>query len=406
MMKNDTTMLITVGVIFGGRSVEHEVSVMTGLRAIKNLDKETYNIVPVYISKEGVWYTGDALLDMTNYKQLDKLLADSPEVFMTPKYNDNTLYFKNYPTTLNVDILLLALLGATGENGAFQGFCEFKGIPFAGCGTLASAVCMDKVFTKFLLESQNLPFVPYRYFYDFEWYTEQETIIEKIKTTLSFPVVVKPADQGSSVGVTKATSETELIEAVRIALQFTNKVLVDKAIQPLKEVNCSVMGDVEEPKPSLLEEPKITGELLSYHDKYVRGVKSAKMNVSSRNISRANASGATVSDWARIPADINETLTAQIRECAVAVFRTMNCSGVVRIDFLLDVNQNSFYVNEINTIPSSLSSYIWEPSGVAFKDVLDKLIKTGIKRWREQQQHVSSYTDFNLFTLSSFASKK
>lgn len=393
---NTNNMRITVGVIFGGRSVEHEVSVISGIQAIQNLDTEKYNAVPIYISKEGIWYTGNTLLEVANYKQLDTLKANSAEVYMTPNFNDPTLYFKKSTETQNIDIILTTLHGGAGENGAIQGFFELKGIPFTGCGTLSSAICMDKVCTKQLLESQNLPFVPYTHFFDFEWYSDQEPIIQNIETTLNYPAVVKPADLGSSVGITKVASKTELIEAVRVAFQYTNKVLVERAIEPLKEINCSVMGDGEAGKPSVLEEPVTTGETLSYADKYMAGGKTSKTGTTAGMSEQKR----------RIPAEISEALATQIRESALAVFQLMQCSGVVRIDFLIDTKNDTFYINEVNTTPGSLSFYLWEPAGLPFKDMLDELIQTGIKRWRESQRHVSSYTDVNLFSLSTFSGKK
>lgn len=401
MTNNTTNMRITVGVIFGGRSVEHEVSVISGLQAIQNLDKDKYNTVPIYVSKEGIWYTGDALLEVANYKHLNTLIANSTEVFMTPNYNDNALYIKKHPATrITIDVILPTLHGGTGENGAVQGLFELKGIPFSGCGTLASSTGMDKVCTKHLLQSQNLPFVPYQYFYDFEWYADREAVIAKVEAALSYPLVVKPADLGSSVGITKATSKTELLEGVSTALQFTNKVLVEKAIQPLKEVNCSVTGDVEDPKPSILEEPLNTGEFLSYEDKYMSGGKAVKTDDTDMDSSGMSGSKR------RIPADISQALTTQIRESAVAVFQLMCCSGVVRIDFLIDTSNDTFYINEVNTIPGSLSFYLWEPTGLPFPELLNALIQTAIKRWRDNQRYVSSYQDVNLFNMTSFSGKK
>ena len=275
-------MKTNVGVVFGGRSVENEISVITANQAIQAMDKEKYDITPIYITKTGKWYSGEALLNVDNYRDTKKLLSMCEEVYMRPCYGDTNLYrvkkglFQNN-VVAKLDVVLPALHGTNCEDGTFQGIMEFCGIPYTGCNTLASANGMDKITMKMILKECGIPVVDYCWFSDKEWDDKKDVTVANVESKLGYPVIVKPANSGSSVGIRAAHNREELLDAVDYAISFTNRVIIEKYVQKLKEVNCAVLGNYYECTPSVCEVPVRSGEILSYQDKYM----------SARNVSHA-----------------------------------------------------------------------------------------------------------------------
>ncbi len=383
-------MKTNVAVFFGGRSVEHEISVISAMQAINAFNKDKYNIIPIYISKQGRWYTGDNLLDIRNYRNLDKLISEAEEVFMRPEYGDYNLYKANTgmfsrrnPVVAELHVALPVLHGTNGEDGIFEGVLETIGIPYAGCNTLSSANGMDKITMKMILRESGVPVVDYVWFTDHQWGSDKDRIIEEIETRLGYPVIVKPANLGSSVGIGKASDRAELVERIDKAEQFSQRIIVEHMIEQLKEINCSVLGDADDHQSSVCEEPIKTGDILSYEDKYMGGSKTDH--------------GMQNSDK-RIPAEISEEMSDKIRKMAGETFRVLSCHGVSRIDVMIDEKDNNVYVNEINTIPGSLSYYLWEASGISFGQLMDKLIQLALKRKRETERKTFTY-DQNIFSL-------
>lgn len=383
-------MKTNVAVFFGGRSVEHEISVISALQAIHAFDVERYNIVPIYISKQGRWYTGNDLLDIRNYKDMKGLTNKCTEVFMRPEYGDYNLYkaetsmFSKRNTILEeLHVAIPVLHGTNGEDGIFEGLLETIGIPFAGCNTLSSANGMDKITMKMILKECNIPVVDYVWFTDRQWFNEREQLIAKIEGKIGYPVIVKPANLGSSVGIGKASNREELIEKVNHAEKFSQRIIVEDMIEQLQEINCSVLGDADEHESSVCEEPIKTGDFLSYEDKYMGGSKSAKGMQASEK---------------RIPADLPVEISEKIRHMAGETFRVLSCHGVSRIDVMIDRKDNSIYVNEINTIPGSLSFYLWEATGISFEKLMDRLVELAFKRKRLTDQKTFTY-DQNIFSL-------
>ena len=381
-------MKIKIAVFFGGRSVEHEVSVISALQAIDALDEEKYDILPVYITKSGQWLTGDHLLDVKNYKNLKQLIADSDELRIIPHASTGKLVqervglFKK-PVIHQVDLAFPILHGTFGEDGAIQGVFELMGIPYVGCNVLSSATGMDKVSTKMILRQHGLPVLDFVSFYLKDWLSEEAHIRQKIKETLVFPLIVKPADTGSSVGISKVNDEASLREAIEKAASFSRRILVESMVTDLKEINCSVLGDYEEAEASLCEEPLRSGEILSYQDKYVAD--------SSKGMSGAKR---------RLPADIPDEMANKIQKLAIATFKALDCAGVARIDFLIDQKDNTVYINEINAIPGSLSFYLWKAGGKSYPQLLDKMINVALKAHREKNNVTYTYEDVNLFAGS------
>ncbi|MBO4945787.1 MAG: D-alanine--D-alanine ligase [Muribaculaceae bacterium] len=383
-------MKTNIGVFFGGRSTEHEISVISASQAMCAIDHDRYDVTPVYISKDGKWYTGQALLDLKEYRDIPALLSKCEEVHMRPEFGDYNLY-RSKPSGLfgpkgpvaTLDVAIPVLHGSNGEDGIFEGVLESIGIPFAGCNTLSSANGMDKITMKMILAACDIPVVDYVWFTDKEWFAKRDALIEKIENKLGYPVIVKPANLGSSVGIGAAHNREQLVAKVDDARRYSTRIIVEHMVTNLKEINCSVLGDCDEYQTSVCEEPIKTEEILSYEDKYMGGHKGAKGMQSSKK---------------RIPADLPKEVSDRIRFLAGETFRVLSCHGVSRVDMIVDDDNGNIYVNEINTIPGSLSFYLWEATGIKFDQLMDQLIKLALKRKREQGQKTVSYSQ-NIFAL-------
>ena len=389
-------MKTNVGVVFGGRSVENEISVITANQAIQAMDRDKYNIIPIYITKEGKWYSGEALFDVSNYRDTKKLLAMCEEVYMKPIYGDTNLYrtkkgFFGKEVVANLDVILPALHGTNCEDGTFQGVMEFSGIPYTGCNTLASANGMDKITMKMILKECGIPVVDYCWFSDKEWDDKKESTITKVEEKLGYPVIVKPANSGSSVGIRAAHNRAELIDAIDYAISFTSRVIIEKYVQKLKEVNCAVLGNYYECQPSVCEVPVRSGEILSYQDKYMNG--GGKQSEGMRSTVR------------EIPANLPEESTRFIQKAACDTFRALSCDGGARIDFIIDEATGEIFVNEINTIPGSLSFYLWEYSGINFGTLIDKLIDIALRRKQDAGFKAVNYGE-NIFAAGGSGGAK
>ena len=383
-------MKTNVGVFFGGRSTEHEISVISASQAMSAINKDKYDVTPIYISKQGKWYTGEALLDIANYKDIPSLLKKVEEVYMAPQYGDYNLYRVKKPmfgsavlTTL--DVVIPVLHGTNCEDGIFEGVLETIGIPYAGCNTLSSANGMDKITMKMILQACDIPVVDYVWFTDKQWFSQRDALIEKIESKLGYPVIVKPANLGSSVGIGRAVNREQLIEKIDGAEIYSTRIIVEHMVEELQEINCSVLGDCDDYRTSVCEEPIKSGEILSYEDKYMGGSKGAKGMQASQK---------------RIPAELPDEVTKRIQFLAGETFRVLSCHGVSRVDVIIDRSNGNIYVNEINTIPGSLSFYLWEATGIPFDKLMDTLVDLALKRKRESGMKTVSY-DHNIFNLGA-----
>lgn len=383
-------MKTNVAVFFGGRSVEHEISVISASQAMHAMNRDKYNIIPIYITKQGHWVTGDALFDVANYRDMKALIDKCEEVYMRPEYGNYNLYkaknklFGGNNVLAVIDVVIPILHGTNGEDGIFEGVLETIGIPYAGCNTVSSANGMDKITMKMILKDCDIPVVDFIWFTDKQWARQKNELINKIEAGIGYPVIVKPANLGSSVGISRAASREELVDSVELANNYSSRIIVEDMVENLKEINCSVIGDCDDYQPSILEEPIKTGDFLSYEDKYMGGTKSAKGMQASQK---------------RIPADLTEEITKRIQHLAGETFRVLSCHGVSRIDFMVDAKTNDIYVNEINTIPGSLSFYLWEATGITFEKLMDKLVQLALKRKTDQGNKTTNF-DHNIFNLS------
>ena len=387
-------MKIKLGVIFGGESVEHEVSVISAVQAMESIDEERYDIIPIYISKERIWYTGAMLRDMDVYKNFDDLKRYAKEVVLTKKgdkyYLQSTKGMFRKDIT-DIDIAFPIVHGNNVEDGSIQGYLESTGIPYVGSHVLGAALGQDKVLMKQVFESNDIPVVPYTWFYDYEYEEDNKSIFDKI-SKLKYPVVVKPATLGSSVGITYVKTDSDIKDAIKEAIKYDNKIVVEKAVSNLVEVNCSVLGNYKHQDTSALEEVLSDNELLTYADKYIGGSKGKLKGA--MNSSKGMASTSRI-----IPARIDKKVEEKIKDISVRAFKALNLSGVCRIDFLIDGKTNDVYINEPNTIPGSLAFYLWEPVGKGYKELLSDMINIAIKDYKEKHKKTYSF-DTNI--LSNF----
>lgn len=382
-------MKIKVGVIFGGPTVEHEVSIISAVQAMEHLNKEKYDIYPIYISKDRTWYTGKMLADIDIYRDFDTLKRFAKKVVL---YNHNGLFrlqaLNIFRTVVaDLDIILPVVHGNNMEDGTIQGYLELVGVPYVGSNVLGSSLGQDKVVMKQVFESLNLPVVEYTWFFDKEYFLDKEEIIKKVKK-VGFPVIVKPATLGSSVGITYVKDISGLENAIEDAISYDNKIVVEKAVENLVEVNCSVLGNYESQQASTLEEVMSTQEFLTYQDKYLSGGKGKFGSKGSKGMASASRI---------IPARLDDKTTKLVQNLAKEAFKALNLSGVCRIDFLINSKTNKVYINEPNTIPGSLSFYLWEETNKPYEQLLDEMITLAIKQYKVKHQKTISF-DTNILS--------
>ncbi|MDD6097907.1 MAG: D-alanine--D-alanine ligase [Oscillospiraceae bacterium] len=389
-------MKINLAVIFGGKSVEHEVSVISAVQAMASLNKEKYNIIPVYMTKSNEFYTGQQLFDINSYKNIPELLTNCTECILVRSEGKVSLIrqkMKKFGSNhiSDIDVVFPIVHGTNVEDGALQGYIQTLDIPYVGCDVLSSAIGMDKYAMKILLKEAGFPVLDCCRFSDFEA-ENIDKCLDEVEAKFSYPVIVKPINLGSSVGISKASDRRSLENSIEESFQFADRILVEPAIVKLKEINCAVVGDSEEAEASVCEEPVQCDEILSYNDKYVSGDKSG-----------GSKGMATLKR--KIPAEITAEQEEFIRKTAVDAFKYLGCCGVTRIDFMIDMEDNKVYLNEINTIPGSLAFYLWEPKGVKYTELLDRLINLALKRYRKNEKINYSF-DTNILSMGgSFGAK-
>ena len=385
-------MNLKLAVLFGGKSTEHEISIISAIQAIGYINREKYDIIPVYITKDNDFYVGDSIDKIEEYTHIPELLKKSTKVIFVK--DGNKVNLVRYPMKLfgnnvitSVDIAFPIVHGTNVEDGVLTGFLQTLGLPVVGCDVLSSAVGMNKYVMKTVLKDNGISVLDCKC-YTWKDYEDKDALIKKIEGSFKYPVIIKPINLGSSIGISKASNIDELSEALELAFEFSRKILVEPAIVKLKEINCSVLGDYEEAEASECEEPINSDEILSFEDKYIggNGAKGAKSGGAKTGGSKGMASLKR-----KIPADITDEQRKEIRTMAVEAFKCLGCSGVSRIDFMLDEETGKIYLNEINTIPGSLSFYLWEPLGKKYSQLLDDMIDIAIKQDRENHKLVFSF---------------
>ncbi len=392
-------MKTNVAVFFGCRSVEHEVSIISAVQAMLSINREKYDVTPVYVTKDGAMFTGEKLFEIESYHDLDTLLKNCQRVTFIREGDDVVMHFldqkrfKKIPD-VKIDVAFPVVHGTNCEDGTIAGYLEYLGLPYVGCDILSAAVGMDKAVFKDVLRAAELPVLDCVRFRAREYALEKEKITAEIIGKVGFPLIIKPINLGSSVGISKVKTEDELEEAIRLAMSFSDSILAERAIENLREINCSVLGDSDECEASVCEEPFMNDEILSYEDKYLGGGKSKQQGPSKGMASLGR----------KIPADISEEKSNEIRELSCKIFKAIGASGVVRIDFLLDSATGEVYANEINTIPGSLAFYLWEATSLKYTDMIDRLIELAFRRQRNRE-NLTFTIDTNILAGASFGTK-
>lgn len=371
-------MRLNIGVIFGGKSVEHEISILSAVEMMGYFDKEKYNVIPIYIDKNNDWYTGMHLKDITNYRDIKlvkryakkvNLIKDGKStILQTCGLIKRRLYV--------IDFIFPIGHGAYLEDGSLQGYLNMLGVPFAGPDVLSSAIGMDKVIQKQLLEQNNIPVCKYVYFYDYDFTKNKKSVLDQIKT-LEYPLYVKPANLGSSIGISKVESEKELINAINNAMKYDKKIIVEEAIKNVKEVNISVLGNYQKQEVSEIEEINSYEDFYSFKEKYVEGIrKNQSKNKKTKPI-------------------LSKEMLEDMKKYAINVFKVINARGVSRIDFLIDDKNKKIYVNEINTIPGGLSGYLWKAKKKNQPELLEDLMTLAKHRYKAELNYIKAF-DGNL----------
>lgn len=379
---------LTIAVIFGGRSVEHDVSIVTGHQVIDAFDKTRYEVIPVYIDREGRWFTGDPLLNLKNFQNDVTSLAGVTPVLLSPAVNHHGLIINPNPSGLfaksqikRIDVVFPTIHGSHGEDGTLQGLLELADIPYVGCGVLASALANDKIMSKTVLQTFGVPVVDGLSIMRGHWQQDPEAILAKIQNTFEFPVFVKPATLGSSIGINRVADAHMLPIALDVAFNLDARVLVEPAVTHCIEINASVLGHGTEFTVSTLEQPVSWEEFLTYEEKYLRGGDGMK---SADRI---------------IPAPIDEALTQQIQAHAKTAFEAISGSGIARIDFLVKPKTQEIFLNEINTMPGSLSFYLWEATDMPASILVERLIQIARDKNAEKRRNSYDYRT-DLITLT------
>ncbi|MEL7623282.1 MAG: D-alanine--D-alanine ligase family protein [Clostridiales bacterium] len=383
-------MKIQIGIFFGGKSVEHEVSVITAAQTAAAMDAAKYELIPVYITKDNEMYTGAELFDVVKYKDLPGLLSRSQRILLLRE--KGKIQLLRYPAKLfaqpfiaQLDLAFPIVHGTNVEDGSLQGYFQLHGLPYIGSDVGASACGMDKWVTKCLLQGAGLPVLPGYCFQSSYYYGDPQRIISKLEELYGYPLMVKPVNLGSSVGISAAHDPEELKESIELAASFSDRILAEPMLTNMREINCAVMGDSDYTEASACEEPLSTGEILSYQDKYQGGGKSRAA------VPKSSGGGKGMGGSLRkLPADLDIEQEEEIKILAQKAFLALNCNGVIRVDFLLDQEENQIYINEVNTIPGSLAFYLWEAAGKPFRQLTEELVQLALKRQRAQERLIWS----------------
>jgi D-alanine-D-alanine ligase len=376
---------VSVGVVFGGRSVEHDVSIVTAHQMMEALAAASCDVVPVYVTREGRWLSAPGMNDLGVYRERrwDEVGEDA---YIPPISGYGGLLVSGGrlrgPKKIPLDVVVPAIHGTFGEDGSLQGLLELADIPYTGSGVTGSAVGMDKVAMKASFKAAGLPVVPDLVVEIESFDRDRDAVVGSIETAIGYPAFVKPVKAGSSVGIGKATDRDKLIETIDVARRYDRRLLVEKSMEGCLEVNCSVLGGPgREPRVSVCEQPVPWEEFLSFEDKYMRG---GKQGASTKSEGMA-------SQERRIPAPISDPLTKEVQENALRAFRSIDAAGVARVDAFVDEPGERTWVMEINTTPGSFSFYLWEASGVSFPELARELVDIAIDTHRAKSDLLFSF---------------
>ncbi len=362
---------IQLGVIFGSRSCEREVAIISAVQLMNHVDTEKYDVIPVYISESGQWFTGEKLRDIRTYQHFQPDQAGVEQVRLDVTAGSGALLAMRpgkglfgHPTQVvaaRLEVCVVVMHGLNGEDGTVQGMLELANLPYTSTGVAGSAIGMDKIMMKQFFRGANLPVLPGTWYTRSAWEKDAEAIMADVEEKLSYPVFIKPANLGSSIGVSRANNREELRDGMELALEYDRRVLVEKGLDHPLELNCSVLGYDDDVEASPIEMP-VTGlkdDFLDFKDKYL----------SSGGGSKGMASLSRV-----VPAPIPDDMRDALQQMSCDIFRMLDCKGVVRIDYMYDRAGEKTYITEINTIPGSLAFYLWESAGVKYSRLIDRMV--------------------------------
>ncbi len=378
---------IQLGVIFGSRTCEHEVAIISAVQLMRNVNREKYDVIPVYISQKGEWFTGEPLLDIKTYTPFDPYKKGITPVHLDLTAGSGALLHYAPPKGLfgggkeevvaRLDVVIPVMHGLHGEDGSLQGLLELAGLPYSSTGVTGSAVGMDKITMKRFFKGCGFPILPDCALTRSQFERNADKAMDKVEATLPYPVFVKPACLGSSIGVSRADDRASLKEALELAFSYDRRVLVEQGLDKPIEVNCSVVGFDGERKASVLEMPNSGASFLDFAEKYLAGSGGSKGMASLKRI---------------VPAPIGEELTKQLQDLSLRVFDEMDCKGVVRIDFMLDRHSDDYYITEINTIPGSLAYYLWQETGLNYGRLIDEMVDCAMKAYQEKERNTFAFS--------------
>lgn len=387
-----------IGVIFGSRSCEREVAIISAVQLMRHADRDKYDIIPVYIDETGNWYTGEKLKDIESFKPFRPESTGITRVFpdlssgsgalLTVKKGSGLFAKEKIEIAARIDVYIIVMHGLNGEDGTLQGLLELANVPYTSTGVAGSAVGMDKIMMKQIFRGAGLPVLPGVWFTRTEFENGRDTVIRKTEAEIGYPVFVKPANLGSSIGVSRADDAETLAESLELAFEYDRRVLVEKGLDKPIELNCSVLGYDGEDEASPIEMPINNDEFLDFRDKYLASGGSKGM----ASLHRV------------LPAPIEDGLKNHIQEMSRTIFRLLDCKGVVRIDYMFDRQSEKTYITEINTIPGSLAFYLWENAGMPYSSLIDRMVCCAEKAHEDKNRANYAYTS-DILNGVSFGTK-
>ncbi len=375
-----------IGVIFGSRSCEREVAIISAVQLMHHADPEKYEVIPVYIDEHGSWYTGEKLKDINSYKPFRPEQSGITKVFPDLSAGSGALLTVSKGTGLfakekvemvaRIDVYVVVMHGLNGEDGTLQGLLELAKVPYTSTGVAGSAIGMDKIMMKQFFRGAGLPVLPGLWFSRSAFENDREAVLQQVEKELGFPVFVKPANLGSSIGVSRADDPASLAESLGLAFDYDRRVLVEQGLDKPIELNCSVLGYDGEAEASPIEMPLGNDEFLDFGDKYL-----------SSGGSKGMASLHRV-----LPAPIEDSLRDEIQKMSREIFRMLDCKGVVRIDYMFDRKSEKIYITEINTIPGSLAFYLWENAGLPYSRLIDRMVAYAEQAYEDKNRANYAFT--------------
>lgn len=387
-----------IGVIFGSRSCEREVSIISAIQLMRHADTEKYDVIPIYIDENGNWYTGEKLKDINSFKPFrygqEGIIKVYPDLtsgsgaLLTVTKGTGLFSHEKTEIAARIDVYIIVMHGLNGEDGTLQGLFELANIPYSSTGVAGSALGMDKIMMKQFFKGADLPVLPGLWFTRNMFQKNSQEVISKITKKLGFPVFIKPANLGSSIGVSRADDDEALYDGLELAFEYDRRVLVEKGLDKPIELNCSVLGYDDDIQASPIEMPINHDEFLDFKDKYL-----------------ASGGSKGIASLHRIlPAPIEEDLKNTIQDLSITIFRMLDCKGVVRIDYMFDKTDEKLYITEINTIPGSLAFYLWENAGLSYTKLIDQLVMNAEKAHADKNMANYAYTS-DILNGVSFGAK-